>query len=94
MHAFRRAIAVLGASMLAAAFLFTPSTPLGQTGGGGQQATPPGTVSPTGGEIQLLRQDIRATRRQIVGANLPLTTEESAKFWPRRQGCGTYPQVD
>jgi hypothetical protein len=82
MHAFRRAIAVLGAGMLAAAFLFTPSTPLGQTGGGGQQAVPPGTVSPTDAEIQLLRQDIRAKRRQIVAANLPLTTEESAKFWP------------
>lgn len=33
-------------------------------------------------QIQLLRKDIRDQRRQIVAANLPLTTEESAKFWP------------
>jgi hypothetical protein len=33
-------------------------------------------------EIQLLRQNVREQRRQIVAGNLPLTTEESAKFWP------------
>jgi hypothetical protein len=33
-------------------------------------------------EIKLLQQDIRDQRRQVVAANLPLTTEESAKFWP------------
>jgi len=33
-------------------------------------------------QIQMLRQDIRDKRRQIVAANLPLSTEESAKFWP------------
>ena len=33
-------------------------------------------------EIQLMREDIRAKRRQVVAANIPLTTEESAKFWP------------
>ena len=33
-------------------------------------------------QIQLLRKDIRDQRRQIVAANLPLTTDESAKFWP------------
>src|SRR5262245_31854789 len=33
-------------------------------------------------QIQLLQQDIREKRRQIVAANLPLTTEEGAKFWP------------
>src|SRR5262245_26436163 len=33
-------------------------------------------------EIKHLQQDIRDQRRQIVAANLPLTTDESAKFWP------------
>ena len=33
-------------------------------------------------QIQLLRKDIRDHRRQIVAANLPLTTDESARFWP------------
>ena len=32
--------------------------------------------------IQLMRQDIRSQRKQIVAANLPLTEPESIKFWP------------
>ena len=32
--------------------------------------------------IQLMRQDIRSQRKQIVAANLPLTETESIKFWP------------
>ncbi len=33
-------------------------------------------------EVKLMQQDIQDQRRQIVAANLPLTTEESSKFWP------------
>jgi hypothetical protein len=32
--------------------------------------------------IQLMRQDIRSQRKQLVAANLPLTEPESVKFWP------------
>ena len=32
--------------------------------------------------VQLLRQDIRSERRQLVAANLPLTDTEATKFWP------------
>ena len=32
--------------------------------------------------IQLMRQDIRAQRKKIVAANMPLTEEEATKFWP------------
>lgn len=32
--------------------------------------------------IQLMRQDIRSQRKQIVAANLSLTDEEATKFWP------------
>ena len=32
--------------------------------------------------IQLMRQDIRAERKKIVAANMPLTAEEATKFWP------------
>jgi len=32
--------------------------------------------------VQLMRQDIRSQRKQIVAANLPLTEPESIKFWP------------
>ena len=32
--------------------------------------------------VQLMRQDIRAERKKIVAANLPLTEAEAVKFWP------------
>ena len=32
--------------------------------------------------VQLLRQDIRSDRKQLVAANLPLTDTEATKFWP------------
>jgi hypothetical protein len=32
--------------------------------------------------IQLMRQDIRSERKQLVAANLPLTDTEATKFWP------------
>jgi hypothetical protein len=32
--------------------------------------------------IQLMREDIRAQRKKIVAANLPLTETEATKFWP------------
>ena len=32
--------------------------------------------------IQLMRQDIRAQRKKIVAANMPLTETEATKFWP------------
>ena len=31
--------------------------------------------------VQLMRQDIRAQRKKIVAANLPLTETEASKFW-------------
>jgi hypothetical protein len=73
------------ASALTAAFLFSPAALVAQAAGGAQQEIKPREnpkQSITDQEIQLMRQDIRAQRRQIVAANLPLSTEESAKFWP------------
>ena len=32
--------------------------------------------------IQLMRQDIRAERKKVVAANMPLTEVEATKFWP------------
>ena len=32
--------------------------------------------------IQLLRQDIRSKKKQLVAANLNLTDTEATKFWP------------
>src|SRR5262249_38481440 len=33
-------------------------------------------------QIQMMREDIRAERKKIVAANMPLTPEEATKFWP------------
>ena len=33
-------------------------------------------------DIQLLRKDIRAQRKQLIAANLTLTPAEAEKFWP------------
>ena len=33
-------------------------------------------------DIQLLRQDIRSRKKQLVAANLTLTEAEATKFWP------------
>src|SRR3974390_1669948 len=33
-------------------------------------------------DIQLLRQDIRSKKKQLIAANLQLTDVESEKFWP------------
>ena len=33
-------------------------------------------------DIQLLRQDIRGKKKQLIAANLNLTTDEATKFWP------------
>lgn len=53
-----------------------------------QQPTPAGNGKSVTSEqvneanIQLMRQDIRAERKKIVAANLPLTETEATKFWP------------
>ena len=33
-------------------------------------------------DIQLLRKDIRSQKKQLIAANLSLTPDQSAKFWP------------
>jgi hypothetical protein len=33
-------------------------------------------------DIQLLRKDIRAQRKQLIATNLPLPPSEAEKFWP------------
>jgi hypothetical protein len=32
--------------------------------------------------IQLMREDIRAERKKIIAANMPLTATEATRFWP------------
>jgi hypothetical protein len=33
-------------------------------------------------DIQLLRRNLRAEKKQLIALNLPLTPDEAAKFWP------------
>jgi hypothetical protein len=50
----------------------------------GQAAQPAQTQSSTvsDADIQLMREDIRSQKKQIVAANLQLTDAEAVKFWP------------
>jgi hypothetical protein len=53
-----------------------------------QTATPPENAKGATAEqandayIKLMRQDIRAERKKVVAANMPLTETEATKFWP------------
>ena len=68
-----------------AVLLLCSASMLGQAA---QQAPPsgqgasaqPNTVSDK--DIEMLRQDLRDQRKQIVALNLPLTADEATKFWP------------
>ena len=43
-------------------------------------ATAPNTVSDQ--DIQLLREDVRSEKKQLIAANLQFTDAEATKFWP------------
>ena len=78
-------IALFVGSVPMAALLGAPAVLFAQTGASGPGKDTPAQTSReaiTDQEIKLLQQDVRDQRRQIVAANLPLTTEESATFWP------------
>jgi hypothetical protein len=47
-----------------------------------QTAASKDSATITDQDIQLLRQDIRSNKKQLVAANLVLTDAEATKFWP------------
>ena len=54
---------------------------------GMQQSAPPSSQNAqpstvTDQDIEMLRQDLRDQRKQIVALNVPLTGDEATKFWP------------
>ena len=57
---------------------------LAQTNSGTQSSSANAQDKPkiTDQDIELLRRDLRAQKKQIVAANLSLTTEQATKFWP------------
>lgn len=48
---------------------------------GGAGASQTGTVA-SQQDVELLRQDIRSKKKQLIAENLRLTESEAAKFWP------------
>ena len=46
------------------------------------QAASKDTQTASDRDIQLLRQDIRSQKKQLIAANLTLTDTEATKFWP------------
>ena len=82
---FARGVATL---VLVLATSLSAQEPTPAAGDKTQQQTPAATdknVTPEQvdeANIQLMRQDIRAQRKKIVAANLPLTEEEATRFWP------------
>jgi hypothetical protein len=45
-------------------------------------ATPAATTASTDAALKALRDDLNATRADIMAKNLTLTAEQAAKFWP------------
>src|SRR3974390_2396488 len=71
--------------VLTLALLLFSASMLGQA----QQSAPPNSQSASqqpnaasDKDIELLRQDLRDQRKQLVALNLPLSGDEATKFWP------------
>lgn len=54
------------------------TTPVSKT----TTAAPAALPTATEADIQMLRADIRAKRKQVMAANITLTPDEATKFWP------------
>jgi len=63
---------------LGATMLFAPGIVNAQTESSSNQK-----AKVTDLEIDLMRKDLRDQKKQVVAANLPLTGDEAAKFWPQ-----------
>jgi hypothetical protein len=68
--------------LLSFAFAFAQDKPEPQQPESQQSERKVSAEQVTDDTIQLMRQDIRLQRKQIVAANLPLTEPESIKSWP------------
>ena len=73
----KRVFAIIGVCAL----LFATKAGFGQ---GIKSAPTAGASSQTisDEEIQVMRSDVRANRKKLTAANMTLTPEEAAKFWP------------
>jgi Spy/CpxP family protein refolding chaperone len=71
---------VFGSFWLAGICLLLGSSVFGQNAAPAQSQTSDKDV--TAQQIELMRKDLRSTRKQLVAANLKLTDEQATKFWP------------
>jgi Spy/CpxP family protein refolding chaperone len=67
---------------LLAVFVLASASMLAIPVGHAQTASSTGSPTVTDQDIQLLRQDIRSKKKQLIAANLTLTDAEATKFWP------------
>lgn len=68
---------VAGIALLLGTNAFAQDKPNGQTESSASQDT-----RSTDQAIQLLRQDIRSQRKQLIAANLKMTDGQATQFWP------------
>jgi hypothetical protein len=67
---------------LALAGLCTMSVPAVRAQAASQAAASPDSQTVSDQDIQLLRQDLRSQKKQLLAENLKLTDTEATKFWP------------
>lgn len=75
-----RIITVAAALLLAAGITAAPALAQGTTGGNASIDMPREPL--TAADLEALRAELRATRKQIIAQNLTLTPEEATRFWP------------
>lgn len=73
-------ITIAAAALLLAASFAAPALAQGTTGGNASIDMPREPL--TAEDLEALRAELRATRKQIIAQNLTLTPEESTRFWP------------
>lgn len=73
-----KAVVNIGVLLVATVMLAAQQQP--KTGKGTESSMTADQVNDA--NIQLMRQDIRSNRKQIIAANMPLTDSEAVKFWP------------
>jgi hypothetical protein len=64
-----------------AVLIFTPRT-MAQAGNAPNSQSAATLQSGIDQDVQMLRQDIRSSKKQIIAANLHLTDSDATKFWP------------
>jgi hypothetical protein len=67
---------------MAAVLILASTGFLGMPAAPAQAAASQDSQSVSEQDIQLLRQDVRSKKKQLIAANLTLTDAEATKFWP------------